>query len=502
MDKEKIKKIVIENKYIIIIFILSTTFFLYHHYANIVWDFTSYVSNAKYWAGLSNYYEPFRPPLVSFFIWLFSPLGWTISEYIYIVFVSVLFFYSNTRLANAMKINKLFFYLFSLSPFVLFYGLWGGTELLSLAFLELFLALFLEKKPYAGFSLGLACLARYTFFIFTPLLFLTKDIKKILQNISFFILTFIPWFAYNFYCSGNMFTSILDNYVFNIKNKIGVVYQPIDFIHFNGAITYLWPFLIIGLICVFYSWKSSCINQQLTGFVKNEKINLIMLAILILSFYQYALNPTKIMRFLFSMSLPIAYFSVIGIYKIKQKSKTIFKISITFIILSNVIIFNGLIGGNNFEMRDSYIESINKLHDYGIYACRAYSNVWPIINYLGKTTEPTPYTPNDAINSGGYIILFSSTKEFEWESNRTYQHQYPVVYENEDFIILGDISKCQPERIFNYTYIGSRYEHTLLAGNPINPNPCFQTFSEIEPMERFCNLLNNKGFTVDENRLK
>ena len=82
------KDFIKENKFLIVLFILSTSFFILQHYHSTSWDFMVYVLNAEYWKGESSYFELMRAPMISFTIMIFSPLGWVIAEYLFIIFVS------------------------------------------------------------------------------------------------------------------------------------------------------------------------------------------------------------------------------------------------------------------------------------------------------------------------------------------------------------------------------------------------------------------------------
>jgi hypothetical protein len=119
------------------------------------------------------------------------------------------------------------------------------------------------------------------------------------------------------------------------------------------------------------------------------------------------------------------------------------------------------------------------------------------MTYIGKLSEPPPWRGEllqEKINEGIFIILFNSPTEFEWETNKTFLHQYPVVHENKNFIILGDLSKCKPPRKFNFTYTES-----MFPGRNISNDICFLAFKENELLERFCNFINLRGFTNHKN---
>ncbi|HIG97251.1 MAG TPA: hypothetical protein HA230_02800 [Candidatus Aenigmarchaeota archaeon] len=471
---------IFKNKLLVILFALSTAFFVYQHFVNFSWDFATYEDNARYWAGQGSYYEPGRPPLV--------PLMLMGGEYLFIVLSSLLFLYATIKLADAMKLRREVFYLLLLSPFVLFFGLINGTELLSLALLELFLALM--GKRYSGTFLGIACLARYNFVIFAPLLLADKNPKKIALNIMFFVLPFLPWFLYNFYTTGNAFTSMVDSYAINVKFRYYFT-QPFSVMHLVTAITFLLPVFAYGLFIVAKRWK------RLT----KEKYNILMLAIMILSIYLYSSTFSKELRYLFPLALPVAYFSYRGFDSLRKKPKTFL---LTIIIALNLVLFVTMNISANYESKDKYADAINVLRANSIENCSLMTNAWSLINYLGMPAEPFPRKElvQHSIDEGNFILFFYSIGEPDWAQNRTFMEQYKTVYESKEFIILGNASRCMPQEKVNQTYLSMLHDKIFLVYNvSINTNPCFVMFSGNSFLESSCNFVNMKGFVTDENRI-
>ena len=386
----KIKESLTNNKVIIFLFILSTSFFIYQHLTNFSWDFTSYVLNSQYVLGEGNYYEHYRPPLMTFLLAFLSIFTLPAAEYILIVLVSLLFAYTSISLANASNIDKNLFYLFSLSPFVLLHGLINGTELLSLALFELFLIFTIKGKKYSGLFLGLAALTRYNFIIFLILVFISKDVKKIIKNTLFFILPFIPWLIYSFYKTGNAFTSFADLYAigFKFRGYINLQVNIIDFLWISGLLILI---AIIGIMSLYKKEKT--------------KTNIIILLILVLTLYQFYTTPLKVVRYLFPLVLPLAYFSVLGTNFIKNKSQKMFIVLmiLTFLFYSSII--PSLSIGNSKEV---YKGAISKLDELNIRFCKISSNEWVMLNYLGKTTEifPRKELLQKRINEGNIVVLF------------------------------------------------------------------------------------------------
>lgn len=481
----KIKEFLINNKVIVFLFILSTSFFLYQHSTNFSWDFTSYVLNSQYVLEEGDYYEHYRPPLMTFLLAFLSIFTLPAAEYIFILLVSLLFVYTTISLASASNIDKKLFYLFSLSPFVLLHGLINGTELLSLALFELFLIFTIKGKPYAGLFLGLAALTRYNFIIFFILIFISKDIKKIIKNVFFFILPFIPWLVYSFYKTGNIFTSFADLYAigFKFREYINLQVNILDFLWISGLLILL---AIIGIISLYKKEKN--------------KTNTIIFLTLVLTLYQFYTTPLKVVRYLFPLVLPLAYFSVLGINFIKNKSQKLFIVLVILTFLSYSSIIPSLSIGNS---KDIYKNVISKLDELKIKQCKTSSNEWVMLNYLGKTTEVSPRKEllKKRINEGDFIILFYKTPEPEWVRDKYFIKQFSVIYESNEFIILGEKGKCNPEEKVDKTYVElTSNEVNEIYNYTINTNPCFTLFNKNSFIEKACNFINFKGFKQDENR--
>ena len=98
MDNINFKEFIEKNKFSVFLFVISSFLFLYQH-LNLGWDFKAYVLNAKYLFYNGAYFETVRPPLVSLLMGFFL-LFKGLSEYLYLFFVSFLFFFSTIKLSD------------------------------------------------------------------------------------------------------------------------------------------------------------------------------------------------------------------------------------------------------------------------------------------------------------------------------------------------------------------------------------------------------------------
>ena len=447
---------------IIIVFLVSTILFIIQHSIFVGWDFSVYVSNARFLFDNGSYFEVYRPPLTPIILGLFSFFGWKISEYVYIVLVSLLFMVSSVKLAKSLNLNPFYFYLFSANTFVLFNGLIEGSELLALVLLELFIAYLIEDKPYSTIFLSLACLTRYPFVIFFPLLLFHKGIKNKIISALLFVVPFIPWFIYNKIHYGNILYSITDSFALNIIYRD---YIP-HLINFNSILAVaniLLPLFVLGIIYFIYNKDFS-------------RKNFIFLTSVVLILYSIFSLKADVARYYLPLTLPIVFFSVYFLSKIQKKYSTI--IIIIFIILTPLLFFS------SFKDLESYTPQ-EELYSIN---CSILSNVWAPLNYYGIAAGPSPDIRilNHSIDSGYLIHLDYSAGEPDYTFNSTLLSQYPIYSQTENYIILGNgcIDTLEPE----HSYLRILNEKLKIINNSsVSEDPCEILFKG----NSLCYFINN-----------
>ncbi len=450
--KAVVKEKILKNRFILFLYAFSTFSFVFIHYFNIIgWDFAVYVLNAKYFFDNGFYFELLRPPLTPILIGLFSIFGWLNAEYIYIIFVSTFYLFSCLKLCEVLNIDKKLFYALSLNPVLIFFGLLEGTELISLALLQFFIYFILKKDSLkSGLSLGLMSLIRYSNFVYFPLILFTKNLKKILISVLIFIIVFSPWLLFNFYETGSPLTSIADHYALNIKYRdyLFTFFKAEDFLLVTN---YLLPFFIIGL---WFKFKG-----------KFESKDWIMLFIFFFTLFLYIRTPSKTPRYLFSLILPLVYFSLPVIERLKIRAEYIGFLNIFIVMLL-------------FLFPNPFFTPSNPL-DYKIETnCMTSSNRWAYLNYFGIPSEPPPreWKVNEYINKGYRIVLYKYEKELNYATNETFLKSFPIIKETEKYIILGNESLCLPPYTFNKTYIQQLNE--IFYPEYIETDPCKILFPE------------------------
>ncbi len=455
---KKIRNFTKEHLVLMIIFLISTIFFLIQHYFYLGWDFSAYSLNARYLFYGGNYYEVYRAPLISILLGIFMIFGYKTAEYLYIIFVCILFFFSAKKLMNVLqekyfknKINKktieILFYLFLLNPFLLKFGLLEGTELLALSFFQLFLSYFLEGK-ISGYFLALAVLSRYNFFIFFIFFFFTKDYKKIIKDISLFFLVLSPWLLFNFFKWGHPLTSIIDSYYLNIFSRQDLK-ERFLLRNLLYPINYLLPFFICGIFLFFYKkdWK--------------KKVPLVFMIAFFLFLIDVYKTPFKIIRYMFNLSLPIAFFSLLGAEKtIKKFPKTKNFIFFIFFLLFLSSILS-LTRNFYLEKNSIYAEAGEKIKNLGLENCTILSNIWVPVSYYSENVVFLKDGINKSLEENKIVLILKGYTTIDDMFKMEEIKDYQSIYENEKFVLLGK-QKLSKENCFK------KQRHDI----PLLLNPC------------------------------
>ena len=454
-----IKRMLLQNKLLVLLFVFSTAFFLYQHTTGFSWDFSSYSLNAEYIFGDGFYFEWYRAPLAPFIIGIFGVFGSLAAEYIFIFFVSTLFLFSCLKLSRSFNINKELFYAMMLNPFLLLYGLNMGTELLSICLLMLFASYIINEKPIkSGISAGLHVLARYTNLIYLPLIFFTKNIKKIIICVVIIAILFIPWLTFNWHMTGSPFTSMANSYALNVKYRVDYIQTPFQPADVLLVTNYLLPLFLIGL----YSKRK-----------KLKLKDIMMLSVFVLTLISYSSVPVKDPRYLFTLILPCAYFSVDGIKRINWTVKPVVVINVSVIAVLIFINFFSPVPYLNLTYQSRYqIEPEN---------CMISSNQWIFFNYMGYPSEPAPrrWEVEEKIEEGYRLIFYKDILEPDYVQNTTFIHQFPIIEENDEYILLGNKEKCAPTHVVNRTYLQRLNESIYTKYNySIETDPCRVLFPD------------------------
>lgn len=475
MNKSSIKIINIikykirSNPFFYLIATTTTLFFLIQHYFDFSWDFAAYLINAKYLFYGGNYVEVYRAPLISLILGPLLIFG-SLAPYLYVAIVSILFFYSTKSLSDSLfekyfykyKVKKqtllIIFTIFILNSFLLIFGLVVGTELLALSFFQLFLSYFIRNKS-SGHFLALAFLSRYNFFIFIPFLFFNKSIKKIIQNLFLFFIVTLPWFIYNKIKWGNYFTSIADSFYLNVFSRLDRV-EAFNITSLLAVINWLLPLFILGLLVpVIVIIRKREIN------IKEFKYELLFLAIFLFFLYDVYTIPFKVIRYMFNMVLPIAFFSTIGfLFLLKnienKKGRIALYLFLTFLAVSSFVIAINL----SYRIDDSdtmYFEAYKGIKEQGLIDCQILSPHWVPVNYYSGNVRFLPYSIEEGLKNKEILLIFTDYPTMDDKFTKEDIKEEDIISQGKSHVILADKS------VTNKTCIKSQG-----YSNPMTSNAC------------------------------
>jgi|APSaa5957512576_1039674.scaffolds.fasta_scaffold01023_2 hypothetical protein len=451
-----------EHQSIFLMFILTTFFLIFQHKTAQSWDFSVYVLNAKYLFSNGTYFELYRAPLASGLLGLLFIFG-KLSEYIYLIITSTLFLIANLKLSNSIfkkypkkELAQLIFYFFSLSIFVLVYATSVGTELLGLAFFELFLAALINKKV-SGHYLGLAILTRYNFLIFFPFLFFNKNYKKIIKNTFLTFIIILPWGIFNFIRYNNWFASIIDSYALNVYLR-DYIFQSFNFLIIAKLTTWFLPLTIIGLTL-------SILQIIKTKNLKSKSLSIIFILISILIIFDCYQIPLKIERYLFNLSLPIAFFSSIGFLYLYNKIKIPKKIIIFALVIIFLLIISTLTFGayQRRHYTDKFYNAAQDIKKLDLTSCEILSPHWVPVTYY---TENVYALGSNSIQSSIYnnkiILIFKGETTIDDLFKTSEIESTNKIYETEEYFLIGKVNltkiNCAPKYVYNSTIVNNHCE--------------------------------------------
>ena len=465
MSSNKLKKSIP----LIILFVLSTFFFLYQHSSNLSWDFSSYVLNAKYLFYEGTYFESSRQPLPPLLLGIFLIFE-TFGEYLYILFVSALFLFANISLADASfkesalnrKLNKNYirfaFYFFSISGFTLMYGMSAGSEMLALAFLELFLAALIQGK-ISGHYIALAFLSRYTMVIFAPLVIFNRNYKKILVNILLFLAIVFPWLLFNYLKHGNWFASIVDAFAQNIYLRSYLI-QPFDPAVLLRVIGWFIPFLILGVIAAIIIFV-----KEKNKLSKTNLINFLFAVLFVMVVLDFMGIPLKVERYLFNLTIPIAFFSTLGLIFLISRFKKLKKISIPIILV--IFIMTSVTATyffhKNATFDDRFHHAAEDIKLLGLEQCQTLSPYWVLLSYLDINSHPLGDTSIPiSIHQNKTVLIFPDLHTIDDIFDPDVLNQYPTLKKTDEYILLGKPGltpeSCSKQHVSDKPYIKNHCE--------------------------------------------
>ncbi|OIO64125.1 hypothetical protein COY28_01530 [Candidatus Woesearchaeota archaeon CG_4_10_14_0_2_um_filter_57_5] len=497
------------------LFVLSTAYLLWQHSLGVSWDFAAFVASARHWFSGGTYFEVVDPPLTSLLLALLSVFGERASEYLLIVLSSALFFWGVLRLSNVSRISALLLYAFSLTPYMLWNATINGSELLSLALLLLFITSALEGRWAAGMWLGLAVLTRYNLVMFAPLLLLLfrpdpwligsarylksaspttsarktgrndgkgswRNWRQLLYGTLALIIVMVPWLLYCWIRWGHPLMGVADAYALNIAFRRPYMATQTRWIDSLLPFGLLLPFALWGLIIGLSAGRKQK-GRGKDGQQGNEEergkeeggrkasrgmarrahagdsgeirmedplVSWVMFAVLLLGIIQYKGIIVRDLRYVFPLVLPAAYFSALAL----RKFRAVGLVVLAMLVYSLVAL--GQVHDATTHYHPSlYTSAIDTLQELNLTGCRLMSTSWPVLNYFGQLSEPSPREEllDSAIAEGNLVLLFWHEAEPEYVKDRKRMELLSTLAESDTWILLGT-GACNAPRVYDMPY--------------------------------------------------
>ncbi|MGC8533816.1 MAG: ArnT family glycosyltransferase [Candidatus Parvarchaeum sp.] len=445
------------------------------------WDMVVRILNARHMFYSGYYYEPMRAVFESFVIGLFSFISKPYAVYLFIAFVSLVFFLSVWYFTRGFKLDFALLFMFVLSPFVLYYGIKNGSDLLVIAFIIFYAAAIIKKKPiFAGFFLALAFLSKSYALIFAPLLlFLLWDKKRagivnFLMSIAIAFISLIPYFIYNLMEYGNLFYSIAMSYlyfhIFSSYISFSLSISHFESIPLVGFIEIVFPFTLIVL---FYFRDK---KQFYLKIMRNKRIYSILSAAVFLSFLVY-FSTSNLMRItglsIFRFMLPLSIFSYIIAFSFMQKKdmKFVYPVFAISLILAVIILYLSIPSAMPTHSIKAGVSLFNSFYSG---KCTVSSNEWVYLDYSGLYAVP----PLSYINNyTGTILNFGP-------ANTT----LPLVKREGDIYLYG-YKNCS-----FYPSINESRVYEVIHEENISTNPCYWLFGIKPRIIQFYSACNSINF--------
>ena len=488
--RDKYIKILIARKYQIIeilslmsLFIFSALVFNYLKN----WDMVVRILNARHMFFNSYYYEPMRALFESFVIGLFSFISQPYAIYFFIFFVSAVFFIAVYYLSKTLKMSFPFLFLFLLSPFILFYGIKNGSDLLVISFLIIYIVAILKDKPIlAGIFLSLAFVSKSYALLFSPLLLFflwnrkRRNVLNLVISVAAAVLALLPYFVYNFIAYGNFLYSVGLSYlyfhIFSSYISLSLSISHILSIPVIGFIEIVFP---AALLVFFFVYER---NYFISRMKKRKKEYSMIIAACVLSFLTYfsvsnllSVTGLSIFRFMLPLSI-FMYILAFSFFKEKDLKFIYIFFAVSFLIAVLLLYSSSL-----FAFHMSYANSAVSLFTsvYNPSTCTVSSNEWVYLDYLGLKAVPTL---SSYANYTGTILNFGSV-------NTT----LPLVKQQGNIYLYG-YKSCNV-----YPSLNESREYYLINTKNIPNNPCYWLFG-INPKLSFgynsCMSLNNVFKTI------
>jgi len=433
---EGLEQFILQNKALTGYWIILTGILLYQHSLGWNWDFLVYLMNGEYIFHGGHFMEWLRPPIASVIMgslqFIFSR---PVSGYIYIFTVSMFFLYAAKRFSESEGLDLLVFAVLISTPAFIAFSTREGTEMLSLAFIMLFLTDLNGKK--SGLWLGLSIFTRWTHAIMAPILLLQKNRKKILKTGLIASAVSLPWIIYSYSTTGDILASPVSFIALNVLLRGES--SPPQLVHF-AVITV--PAILVLSLAV-----KDCVREKMTSLVKENRISWAIIYITGATGLIYFLSDITHLRYLYPLVLPVAFFGT-KILKDLETEKLIYGF-----MAMNLVFGLSFATSTGFESSRPYQDASENIE------CMVESDSWVPLNYAGLKAQ-SPVDSNvtrERIRKGWRILDFTG----ELVDNEIEKTSGKLIRDMGTYKIYGNPEKCAEPQSVDTTRID---EYNLAEG--------------------------------------
>lgn len=430
---------------IISIFVALSIFFSLEFYYTKIWDYLVRIMDAQFFFHGGTYFEIPRAILESVIIGLYGFFMGPFAIYGFIITATIIFFFAVYDFSKAFKIKMLLVLLILMNPYIIFYTMQAGSELMVFSFLILFVAEIKRGRPfYAGLFFVLAFLSKYyaIFFLILALFLINKDLKKSLEKILIFIgssLLFIsPYFTYNLI----FFHNFIYSFASSIKENAGGGLAPMLP---SNLLSLIMEFAFLAAVIAIIAIRSLLFKSKQDSTMhwisfKNKGLMLLIVAFLIGTYIFGISAPSLGGGYRFILGAVIFSTLIVSLALNKRDSGWMFALTVIGIIFAVFILMSFADDGhiNKVEMQNA-IALLRSV--YNTTNCTVQSNDWVEMNYYGLSATYPLY--NASANTEYPILNFGPVNT-----------SYPLIKEENNFYLYG-YSTCKytpPIKLPGYFY--------------------------------------------------
>lgn len=359
------KQFIEKNRALSIYWVLLTGILLYQHSLGWNWDFLVYLMNGEYIFHGGQFMEWLRPPVAPVAMGLLQFIfSRPASGYVFILLSSAIFLYSLKKFSESEGLDLLTLAVLVSTPAFIALSTREGTEMLSLAFILLFLADL--DKAKSGIWLGLSIFTRWTHAAMMPVVLLQESREKILKTGLFAAAVSVPWMIYSQAVAGDLLASPVSFIALNILLRGEST--PVAPLH---LVVMTVPAVLL-LASVFY--KKS-VREKTVSAVKENRTSWAMIYIGAVTVSIYFLSDITHLRYLYPLVVPVAFFGAKAL-----KDTGLEKLIYGFMAVN--LVFGALMAtGSGYESPRPYQEAAENID------CMVESDSWAPLNYAGLNAE-------------------------------------------------------------------------------------------------------------------